>query len=70
MIGMAKQKPSKTQSQDRHQRAPVQVRLHPLLQQQLDAMVTARASKRSVEIVTAIREHLERAGFWPPPSQQ
>ena len=51
---------------DRHKKKPFQIRMHPLLRQQLEALAERNASDMTQEIVTAVREHLERAGLWPP----
>jgi hypothetical protein len=62
MLSVAKQ-PKK----DRHKKRPLQLRLHELLRQQLEALVERNASNLTGEITIAIRERLERANLWPPP---
>lgn len=48
----------------------IQIRLHPLLRQQLELQVEQNASTITVEMTAALREYLERKGLWPPPKQQ
>ena len=54
---------------DRHKRKGMQLRLHPLMRQQLDLLVERNVSTLSAEIIAAIREKLAREGLWPPPQQ-
>lgn len=54
---------------DRHKTKAMQVRLHPLLRQQLERLAERNASTLTTEIATAIRERLTREGLWPPPAQ-
>jgi hypothetical protein len=55
---------------DRHKKKPLQLRLHHLLRQQLEALAQRNASTLTEEISIAIRERLEAAGLWPPPPAQ
>lgn len=64
MLGVAEERRKK----DRHKRRPMQLRLHDLLRQQLEELVERNASNMTTEISIAIRERLERADLWPPPS--
>jgi hypothetical protein len=66
MVVMAKKR-----SADRHSgdKIPVQVRLHPVLHQQLDKLCERNMSTMTAEIVTALRKHLEAEGLWPPASK-
>ena len=52
---------------DRHKKKPLQLRLHPLLRQQLEVLAQRNASTLTEEISIAIRERLEEAKLWPPP---
>jgi hypothetical protein len=52
---------------DRHKKKPLQLRLHQLIRQQLEALAERNASNLTAEITIAIRERLERASLWPPP---
>lgn len=57
-------------STDRHKKKPFQMRLHPLLRQQLEILAATNASDMTAEISIAVRERLERAGLWPPPEHK
>ena len=57
--------PYMSKKADRHLTPGFQIRLHPLLKQQLDALVDKHASTISEEVRVAIRERLERTGLWP-----
>lgn len=50
---------------DRHKKQGFQMRLHPLLRQQLDKLVSQNATSISEEVRAAIRERLERMNLWP-----
>lgn len=52
---------------DRHKKKALQLRIHPLIRQQLEALVSLHASTLTEEITLAIRERLERYSLWPPP---
>lgn len=52
---------------DRHKRKSFQLRLHPLLRQQLEVLAEMNASDMTAEVSIAIRERLERLSLWPPP---
>lgn len=60
----------KTPQGDRHKRKTTQLRLHPLLRRQLEILAAENANTLTAEITTAIREHLKRAGKWPPPTHK
>jgi hypothetical protein len=47
---------------------PFQMRLHPLLRQQLERLAERNATDMTEEVTRAIRERLEREGLWPPPA--
>jgi hypothetical protein len=53
-------------SAQRHQLLGFQLRLQASLRQQLEKLAERNASKVTAEIVTAIRERLERFELWPP----
>ncbi len=55
--------------QDRHKAKSLQLRIHPLLRRQLEALVERNVSTLTAEITIALRAHLEAAGLWPPPSR-
>jgi hypothetical protein len=55
---------------DRHKKQPFQIRLHPLLRQQLEVLAERNASDLTTEVSIAIRERLEAAGLWPPPAEE
>ncbi len=67
MIGvMAKRKTAdSSSSKDRHKEAK-QVRINKKLANALDALAERNASTSPVEVNRAVREMLEREGFWPP----
>src|SRR5262245_21813138 len=56
-------------NKDRHKKKPLQLRLHQLIRQQLEALAERNASNLTAEVTIAIRERLERAGLWPPPAE-
>ena len=64
MHGMAKKKPGP--KPDGPKRIPMQLRLHPLLRQQLEKLVELNASDLTAELSIALRERLERFNLWPP----
>lgn len=51
----------------RHIGKPFQLRLHPLLKEQLRILAERNTTKMTAEIVRAIRELLQRENLWPPP---
>lgn len=53
---------------DRHSQARITLRLNAQLQRQLEALVKRNASSLNEEIRIAIRQHLEKAALWPPPT--
>ena len=57
----------KPQKKDRHKNPILAVRPHPMLRKQLEALAERNAVTITAEVITAIRERLERNGFWPPP---
>lgn len=59
---------AKERKPDRHKRKPLQLRLHPLLREQLEALAEQNASNMTAEVSIAIRERLERHGLWPKKS--
>lgn len=69
-ITMARHK-KKTGSSDRHDPTKTQItlRIRGDMGDQLRAFVRYTGTAVNSEIVTAIRERLERNGFWPPPTQ-
>ncbi len=60
---------SMAKKNDRHKRPLTGIRLHPLMRQQLEALVDRNTSSVTEEIRTAIRERLEKNGLWPPPAK-
>lgn len=60
--GMAKKKPIA----NRHLNPQFPLRLPQELRALLDTLAKRNARKATEEARTAIREHLERAGLWPP----
>jgi hypothetical protein len=55
---------------DRHKTKAFGIRLHPLIRQQLEALVESKQgiTKLSDEIREALIAHLKANGFWPPPA--
>lgn len=53
---------------DRHKNKPLQLRLHPLLRQQLQTLADRNLTTLTAEATAAIRRHLEENGLWPPPA--
>ncbi len=51
---------------DRHKTKPFSLRLDKQLRKQLEKLAKHEAIAITTEIVIAIRELLERKGFWPP----
>lgn len=66
MHSMAKKQGADAPKPDRHKKKPFQLRLHPLLRQQLEKLAEANASDMTAEIVIAIRKHLTDSKLWPP----
>lgn len=56
-------------AKDRHKKVQTQLRLHPLIRQQLDKLVEQRASTLAEEITEAVRKHLADNGLWPPEAE-
>ena len=54
-----------SKNKDRHSNKGFQMRLHPLLREQLEKAVSQNASSISEEVRIAIRERLERLKLWP-----
>lgn len=52
-------------SKDKHLNKGFNMRLHPLLRQQLDKAVEMNASSVTEEVRIAIRERLDRLKLWP-----
>lgn len=65
MAVMAKA-PKPESKPDRHKKKPLQLRLHPLIRQQLQKLCAANATTMTEEITIAIRERLEAKKLWPP----
>jgi hypothetical protein len=69
MIGMAKKKPAADGKKPtgRNLYPGFQLRLHPKMRAQLEALAERNFSNMTDEIRIAIRKHLESVGMWPPP---
>jgi hypothetical protein len=52
---------------ERQRKVPFQIRLHPLLRQQLEVLANRNATDLTTEVTIAIRERLQAEGLWPPP---
>lgn len=50
----------------RHKYKAIQFRPHTLLREQLEILCEQNASSLTAELTIALREHLRRAGLWPP----
>lgn len=61
---MADEKPK-----DRHKNKPLQLRLPPILRQQLEVLARRNLTTLTAEASRAIRELLSREELWPPPSR-
>jgi len=57
----------KKQNSDRHLHPQIGLRLPARICQALDSYVESIDSRRTTEIIIAIREYLESKGYWPPP---
>lgn len=64
MLFMSKKKPT---SEPGRKKLQTQLRLHPILREQLEKLVEVNATNLTTEITIAIRERLERHGLWPVP---
>ncbi len=53
---------------DRHRGKALQLRIHPLLRQQLEAYCDSEAITLTSGITMAVREFLRQHKFWPPPT--
>lgn len=60
---------AKKRSDDRHsgETKPMQLRIHPLLRQQLEILAERNLTTMTAEVVAALRKHLTENGLWPPP---
>lgn len=65
MGSMEKKKPS-NKSSDTHKQQGFVLRLHESMLLALDKFVERNGSDRSTECRIALREYLERYGYWPP----
>jgi hypothetical protein len=54
---------------DRHKSKQVNLRLPESLRKQLELLCDRQVTTLTAEIITAIREHLERKEMWPPPAK-
>lgn len=59
-------KKKKTGKKDRHAKPGFQMRLHPMLRQQLDKLAEQNATNLSDVVRSAIREYLVKHAMWPP----
>jgi hypothetical protein len=61
MACMAKNRPG-----NRHKKVQTQIRMHPVMREQLDKLVERNLSDLTAEITEAIRKHLRENELWPP----
>ena len=59
----------KKKPEDKHKNPQFQLRLHPLLRQQLQKSADRNATTITEEARTALRKYLESVGLWPIPEK-
>ncbi len=52
---------------DRHKKKTTNIRLHPIVREQLEKLAARNLTTITEEITAAIRERLTANGLWPPP---
>ncbi len=57
---------AKKRKPDRHKNPALNLRLHPILRQQLQALADRNLTTLTTEATAAIREYLRANGLWPP----
>jgi hypothetical protein len=55
---------------DRHLSKQFQIRMHPQMRKQLEALADSKLTDLSQEIREAILNHLKAAGYWPPGAEK
>lgn len=64
---MAKKKPGRPKSSDLIAKVPLHVEVLPEMKEAIEALAEQNHRKITGEVVVALKDHLQRNGFWPWP---